>query len=258
MTGDRWPEVDRLCAAALERDAHARSAFLDEACAGDHELRREVESLLAAQAAGDAVFATPAIEAAAQAFAAREDGPSLSAPVGQLATGTRLGPYEIDTLIASGGMGQRVPRARHPAGARGGGEGAAVGSSAADPGPTAALPARGAGGCRAQPPQHPRHLRRRRQRGSPRTRDETADPPVHYLVIELLEGQTLRERIARGTLPVSDALAIAVHVARALAAAHGKHIVHRDLKPSNVFLTADGQVQAAGLRHREGGRARRW
>jgi tetratricopeptide (TPR) repeat protein/TolB-like protein len=64
-----------------------------------------------------------------------------------------------------------------------------------------------------------------------------------YLVTELLEGESLRERIARGSLPVKDAVRISVQVARGLAAAHGKGIVHRDLKPENLFVTVDGTVK---------------
>jgi len=64
-----------------------------------------------------------------------------------------------------------------------------------------------------------------------------------YLVEELLEGQSLRDRLAGGAIPVREAVEIAVQVAHGLAAAHGKHIVHRDLKPANMFITRDGQVK---------------
>jgi eukaryotic-like serine/threonine-protein kinase len=64
-----------------------------------------------------------------------------------------------------------------------------------------------------------------------------------YVVSELLEGETLRERLAGGALPVRKAVEIGAQIARGLAAAHDKGIVHRDLKPENVFVTADGQVK---------------
>ena len=73
--------------------------------------------------------------------------------------------------------------------------------------------------------------------------DVSIDGPVPYVVCELLEGESLRERIDRGPLPYRKAVEIAVQVAEALAAAHAKRIWHRDVKPGNVFLTRDGRVK---------------
>ena len=64
-----------------------------------------------------------------------------------------------------------------------------------------------------------------------------------YLILELIEGDTLAERIERGPLPIADALDIAAQIARALGAAHDKGIVHRDLKPANVKITPEGRVK---------------
>jgi serine/threonine protein kinase len=64
-----------------------------------------------------------------------------------------------------------------------------------------------------------------------------------YVLTELLEGETLREQVSRGALPVRTAIDYAVQVARGLAAAHQKGIVHRDLKPENLFITVDGRVK---------------
>ena len=66
---------------------------------------------------------------------------------------------------------------------------------------------------------------------------------VHYLVLELVEGETLAERISRGPIPVDDVLAIAPKIASALEAAHEEGIVHRDLKPANIKLTADDDIK---------------
>src|SRR2546425_9074805 len=64
-----------------------------------------------------------------------------------------------------------------------------------------------------------------------------------YLVLELVEGETLADRIARGPVPVEDALDIAKNICEALEAAHEKRIIHRDLKPANVKITPDGKVK---------------
>ena len=76
-----------------------------------------------------------------------------------------------------------------------------------------------------------------------------------YLVMELLRGESLEARLARGALPPAEALAISVEVARALVHAHGAGVVHRDLKPSNVFLASDGYAKVLdfGLAHVFGG-----
>jgi Tol biopolymer transport system component len=70
-----------------------------------------------------------------------------------------------------------------------------------------------------------------------------AGPASPYIVSELLDGQTLRERLTAGAMPVRRAVELAVHVARGLGASHEKGIAHRDLKPENVFITTDGRVK---------------
>ncbi len=66
---------------------------------------------------------------------------------------------------------------------------------------------------------------------------------IHALVLELVEGDTLADRIARGPMPLEDALPIARQIAEALEAAHEQGIIHRDLKPANIKITPDGVVK---------------
>src|SRR5262245_7994685 len=97
MNPERWQQVDKLFGAMMEREADQRASFLKEACAGDEELRKEVESLLADQQRAASFMETPAVDMAAQAFA-QEPPRSLA--------GRQLGSYQIVSLIGTGGMGQ--------------------------------------------------------------------------------------------------------------------------------------------------------
>jgi eukaryotic-like serine/threonine-protein kinase len=253
MTANRWTEIERLCLAALERDRAARAAFLDEACAGDLDLRREVDSLLAHESVADALLEVAPIEIAARALATGDEAHSAGAdpdgpepcPSEPLARGTRLGPYEIDELIAAGGMGE-VYRALDTRLGREVAVKLLPHQFAADPERLRRfeLEARAVAAL-----NHPNILAIHDIAVSeaiavaPSAATPLPGRPLHYLVMELLEGETLRERIARGPLPVGDALDISGQIVRALAAAHDKHIVHRDLKPSNVLLMPGGQVK---------------
>ncbi len=147
-----------------------------------------------------------------------------------LAAGTRLGPYEIVAPIGAGGMGE-VYRAGDTRLGRDVAIKVLPAEFAADPErlkrferearATAAL-------------SHPNILA---------VHDVGTHERVPYLVEELLEGESLKERIAREAIPVREAMGIAAQVAHALAAAHWKNIVHRDLKPENVFLTTERTVK---------------
>jgi serine/threonine protein kinase len=147
-----------------------------------------------------------------------------------LAPGTRLGPYEVTALIGAGGMGE-VYRARDTQ----------LGRDVA----IKILP-------RAFASDSERLARFEREARSLAALNhpnigaiyglEDADG-IRALVLELVEGQTLADRIARGPIPLKDAVPIARQIAEALEAAHDKGIVHRDLKPRNVALTREGTVK---------------
>src|SRR5262249_25296032 len=97
MESERWQQIESLYYAALDRDAAQRAAFLDEACAGDEELRWEVESLLAVHEQSESFLAVPALEVAAQVIA--EDQ-------GQTMAGQMISHYQVLSLLGAGGMGE--------------------------------------------------------------------------------------------------------------------------------------------------------
>jgi Tol biopolymer transport system component len=203
MSPERWQKIDSLFHAALEKTPAQRSAFLDEVAAGDEELRRQVESLL--QIEGNGILDAPLWQ-------------TTEAEV--LKAGARLGPYQIVGTLGEGGMGV-VYRALDT---RLGREIAIKTSKA--------------------------QFSSRFQREA-RTVASLSHPNIcalhdvgpNYLVMELIEGPTLAERIAQGPIPVDETLQIARQIADALEAAHERGIVHRDLKPANIKLMAEGRVK---------------
>ena len=97
MKPERWREIEKLYHAALELDEDRRPAFLDQACAGDEALRRELESLLAFDKRAENFIESPALEVAADMLAKDQ---------AFLETGSSLGPYQVLSLIGAGGMGK--------------------------------------------------------------------------------------------------------------------------------------------------------
>ena len=179
--------------------------------------------------------------------------------------GTRLGPFEIVAPLGAGGMGEvyraqdtRLGRevaikvlpaefAADPERLRRFEQEARAASALNHPNivvvfdvGTAVVSLRGPEGAEAIPPDTP---------GPPRplrglaVKEGVEEVEVHYLVEELLEGESLRERLKDGALPPRKAVEIAVQVCSGLAAAHEKGILHRDLKPENLFITSDGRVK---------------
>jgi TolB-like protein/Flp pilus assembly protein TadD len=147
-----------------------------------------------------------------------------------LAVGSRLGPYEIIAPLGSGGMGE-VYRARDTRLGRDVAVKVLPELLANDPNRLERFE-REARAVAAL--SHPNILA---------IHDYGSHAGVAYAVMELLEGETLRSRLARGALPWRDAAEVGAAIAEGLAAAHTKGIVHRDLKPENLFLTAAGHVK---------------
>ncbi len=147
-----------------------------------------------------------------------------------LEPGTRLGPYEVVALIGAGGMGEvykaRDTRLRREVAVK-----RVAAPAAADPGRVRRFEQETRA---AAALNHPNVL-------------SVFDVGVHdgapYLVSELLEGETLRERLRGGRLPLRSAIDLALQLLNGLAAAHDRGITHRDLKPENLFVTRDGRVK---------------
>ena len=97
MTPERWRQIEQIYHSALEREESQRASFLKEACAGDEELRQEVESLLAHKDQAENFIEVPALEAAAKGLA--EGQP-------QSLVGRQIGSYQILSLLGVGGMGE--------------------------------------------------------------------------------------------------------------------------------------------------------
>jgi len=226
MNPERWKQVEQLYHKALEREPDARGTFLDQACAGDEELRREVEELLRYDGAAESFMRDNAFAAAAQELQPEE----LSQTAPQLLPGQHIGAYKILALLGRGGMGvvyrARDERLRRDVAIK-------------------VLPA-----SLANDADRLLRFRQEAQATSALNHpniltiyDIGAHEGAPFIVAELLEGEELRVQLESGALPIRRALEYAQQITQGLAAAHEKGIVHRDLKLENLFVTKDGRVK---------------
>ena len=219
---NQWRQIEHVFNEALERDPSARAAFVEQACGTDHELREEVESLLAS-IDDSAPFIESAIEDAAAYYLSQDLQASL--PEGKL-----LAQYRVIRVLGSGGMGQvylaedtRLKR-------------------------NVAL--------KLLPPYALRReamLRRFEQEA--RALCSLNHPNLltvfdfctvdgrSFLVTELVEGETLRQKLSAGPIDLETALDITRQVAAGLKAAHTAGVFHRDVKPENIMIRSDGCVK---------------
>ncbi len=205
MSPQRFQQIEELYHAAREKTAEERAALL----AGiDPDLRREVQSLLE-QGAGGEFLDQPAIQNAPHLL--------VDLTVTELSSGARLGPYRIESKLGEGGMGEvfravdtrlgravAIKTAREQFSDRFEREARAISSL-----------------------NHPNIC-------------TLHDVGPNYLVMELVEGETIAARLKNGPLPVKTALLYASQIAAALSEAHGKGIIHRDLKPGNIMIAKSG------------------
>ena len=219
MTPERWGQLEELYLAARALPPSERMAFLERA---DPELRATVASILAQEDVperGDApqedgaFLNRPAWEGHESLL--KHDGP-LQAEI-PVSVGEHLGPYRIEQKIGQGGMGT-VYRATDTRLDR----------------PVAIKISRGLFDERFE-----REARAISSLNHPHI-CTLHDIGRDYMVMELVEGETMAARLRKGALPVSDVLRYGAQIAGALAAAHDKNTTHRDLKPANVMITKNG------------------
>ncbi len=214
MTQERWRKLEALFHEAMRHAPETRTAFLDDTCGSDPDMRRQIESLLANEHEAGSFLENAAFDDLEHMLSPRE---SL--------VGRQFGPYRVLSEIGAGGMGE-VYLARD----------AALDREVA----MKTLPYEFA--------HNPEPLSRFRREA--RTLASVNHPNIgaiyqlyeseetSFLVLELVEGEMLH-----GPLPIATALDRAGQVARALEAAHARGIIHRDLKPANVKVTPQGTVK---------------
>ncbi|HEX3249111.1 MAG TPA: protein kinase [Pyrinomonadaceae bacterium] len=223
MKNERWQDIERLYHLALDKQPQDRAAFLLQVCAGDDALRHEVESLLVYEDRAKDFIESPAFEVAVKAMSRDHTN--------RVAVGDRIKQYRIISQLGAGGMGEVYLA-----------EDTRLGRKVA----LKFLP--------SMLTKDRAHLHRFEKEA--RAVAALSHPNVctiheviqseddnHCIVMEYVDGMTLRERMANQRLTVNEALNIVVQIATALVSAHATGIVHRDIKPENVMVRRDGYVK---------------
>jgi len=221
VTPEQWHRVKEVFEAALDHAPEERSAFVDQACAGDQGLSSEVTSLLSSYEQEQSFMETPAAALAAQSLINEES----AALVGQ-----QFGHYQIVREIGRGGMGVVY---------------LAQDVSLDRPVALKLLPKH-----LTSDPNRLRRFEREARAASALNHHNILTiyeiaklDGFHFIATEFVDGVTLRERIKSKNLELSETLNIAEQIASALVAAHDAGIVHRDIKPENVMLRRDGYIK---------------
>ena len=221
MTPAQLQTIKEIFHGALDREPDKVSAFLETACRGDEALRHKVEAFLSAhQQAGNFIEA-PVADLVANIIEKRQT---------LLLIGQKIGHYKIQKRIDAGGMGEVYLAADMVAGRK-----AAL----------KLLPVHLVGDAeRLKWFQQEAYVVAGLNHPNILTVYEVGtDDSTRYIATELVEGETLRQRLARGRMQVGEVIEIVIQAAAALAAAHSAGVVHRDVKPENIMLRPDGYVK---------------
>ncbi len=221
MTPERWQEIETVFQQALEQPLPDRAAFLDQACAGDEELKQEATTLIAAYDEAGAFIEQPAMAHDAHVLLGHNPDGNLS---------REIGPYRIIEFLGAGGMAE-VYLAQDTRLNR-----------------LVAL--------KLLPPYFASDDSRLRRFQSEARAASALNHPniltihevgenagVYFIATEFIDGQTIRELIRNESLSLEEVLDVVEQVASALAVAHTTGIVHRDIKPENIMRRRDGLVK---------------
>src|SRR5437763_1873736 len=221
MNPARFQTIEEIFRAALDQEPDQIGAFLDTACEGDEILRRKVEALLASRQRAASFIETSAVGLATKII---QNGQA------DLLVGRTIGHYKISKRIGTGGMGEVYLATDITAGRQ-----AAL----------KLLPLRFTGDAeRLKRFQQEAHTVVALNHPNILTVYQIGeDHSTYYIASELIEGETLRQRLVHVRMELSEAVDVAIQVASALAAAHETSIVHRDIKPENIMLRPDGYVK---------------
>src|SRR5438477_5369557 len=221
MTPAQLQTIEEIFYAALDQEPDDVARFLETACEGDELLRRKVEALLASRQRVGSFIETSAVGIATRIIENEQ---------ADLLVGQTFGHYKISKRIGTGGMGEVYLATDMTAGRK-----AAL----------KLLPMRFTGDAqRLKRFQQEAHAVVALNHPNILTVYEVGeDHSTHYIASEMIEGETLRQRLAHGRMELSEAVDVAIQVASALAAAHEAGIVHRDVNPGNIMLRRDGYVK---------------
>jgi serine/threonine protein kinase/TolB-like protein len=221
MTPERWQHVKQIFQSAIELPPSERDSFISRACGNDPELRSEVESLISSHNRADSSVLTAVVNDAAHEILADEAGSLV---------GQQVGPFKVTERIGSGGMGEVFLAQDTRLGRK------------------VALKL-----LKDEYTKDEDRLRRFQQEARAVSAlnhpniltlyDIGQVDSVHFMATEYVEGNTLRQHIARGRMSLGDVLDVTIQAAGALAAAHNVGITHRDIKPENIMLRTDGYVK---------------